>query len=104
MLAISKTNDENMKTVLLFMLTFMDTIATKIDTILMDEKRLTEVVLNGHATVHHEHHEWIARQIKEEAEEHKANKESARTIRDGLIQNLLWALLVVVAGSGWFLK
>lgn len=119
MQAISKTNDENMKMVLLFMLTFMDTIATKIDTILMDENRLTEVVLNGHAHVHHGHHEWVERRIKqdcsaycdwakrkqqEEAEEQKADKESARTIRDGLIQNILWALLVVVAGSGWFLK
>lgn len=117
--AIAKTNDENMKTVLLLMLAIIDDISGKIDTILMDEKRLTEVVLNGHAPVHHDHHVWVERRMKqdcssycdwakrkqvEEEEEAKANKESGRKIRDGIIEKLLWVALVAVAGSGWLIK
>jgi len=43
------------------MLGVLDTIGTKIDTILRDEQALRESVLNGHAATHDEHHRWIAK-------------------------------------------
>lgn len=102
--AIAKTEDSNMKVVLLMLLGVLDEISGKIDAMRADEEGLRAAVLNGHASNHDKHHEWVSQKMFEEEEEKKSNKESARTIRDGLIQNALWALLVIVAGSGWFLK
>lgn len=102
--AIAKTEDTNMKVVLLMLLGVLDEISGKIDAKIADEESLRAAVLNGHEPVHHAHHEWIAKKMREEEEDAKANKNSARTIRDELIKNALWAILVIVAGSGWFLK
>lgn len=119
--AIAKTEDANMKVVLLLLHGVLDEISTKIDTMAADEQGLRAAVLNGHEPVHHAHHEYIARRIqyedddmeqrrwvsskmREEADEQKANKESARSIRDELIKKMLWVILLAVLGSGWVLK
>jgi hypothetical protein len=120
--AIAKTEDANMKVVLLLLHGVLDEISTKIDAMAADEKGLRAAVLNGHEPVHHAHHEYIARKIQydeedveqrkwvakkmlEEEEDAKAAKESKRTIRNGLIERLLWAALFVAAGaSGWVLN
>lgn len=59
MSAIGKTDDPNLKMVLLLMLGIMEEIGNKIDRIYTDKETLRESVLNGHASVHHEDHEWI---------------------------------------------
>lgn len=103
--AIAKTDDMNMKVVLLMMLGVFDEIIVKIDAMRDDELGLRQVVLNGHMESHDHHHEWVARKITEEEENAKENKASARKIRDRLVENLLWAVLVLIAGaSGWVFK
>lgn len=105
MAAIGETNDPNMKIVLLFMLGMMEEIVGKIDAMRDDEKGLREAVLNGHADNHDHHHEWVAKKIKAEESDAEADKASARKIRDGLVEKLLWVALVFVAGaSGWMFK
>jgi hypothetical protein len=93
--AIAKTNDDNMKVVLLLLLTVVSEIGDKIEKMRTDEQGLRAVVLNGHEPVHHTHHEWITRKIKEEEDEAKADKDSRRKIRDGLIERGLWSALVL---------
>lgn len=56
---IAKTQDENMRAVLLLMLGVLDEISKKIDGVLADEKSLREAVLNGHSLTHDDDHEWI---------------------------------------------
>lgn len=103
--AIAKTNDENIKAVLLLMLSVVGDIGDKIDVMMRDEQRVRAAVLNGHEPVHHAHHEWVARKIKEEADEAAAEKQSKRKIRDELLINILkWAGITVLAASGWVIR
>lgn len=119
--AIAKTEDANMKVVLLLLHGVLDEISTKIDAMAADEKGLRAAVLNGYEPVHHAHHEWIEAQIKfhdsnvehhkwvakrmrEEEEDERASKESRRTIRNALIERALWVVITAAAGAGWLLK
>lgn len=103
--AIADTGDKNLKTILLLLLGVLEELGTKIDAMGSDERALREVVLNGHEEVHHGHHEWVAKKIKQEEADAENAKASKRKIRDGMIEKLLWWLaLVALAGSGWWLK
>lgn len=118
--AIGKTDDANMKTVLLLLLTVLDEIGNKIDALRSDEQGLREAVLNGHSAVHDSHHEWIAKRvaagecettcqwvrerIAQEKEDAASEKDSKRKIRDALIERIIWAAVLLVAGSGWWLR
>lgn len=103
--AISKTDDQNIKVVLMLLLGVLDAIGGKIDAMRADEVGLRDAVLNGHAVNHDKHHEWVELRMIQELEEAKANMESKRKIRDGLIEKFLWIALVAAAGSsGWLLK
>lgn len=119
--AIAKTEDVNMKVVLLLLHSVLDEISTKIDAMAADEKGLRAAVLNGHEAVHPAHHDWIARQIKydesntehhkwvakkilEEEDDAKAAKESKRTIRNNLIERAIWVIISLLAGAGWLLN
>lgn len=119
MAAIGKTDDPNMKVVLIFMLGMMEEIVGKIDAMRADEQGLREAVLNVHTGNHDSDHNWVqerrkaeceincrwvADRRKAESEDAKANIDSKRKIRDGLIEKMVWAVLVLAAGSGWFLK
>lgn len=102
--AIARTNDDGQKAVMLLLLKVMAEIGEKIDA-LMNEKGLRDAVLNGHEHVHDAHHEWVARKIKEEADEAAAEKQSKRKIRDELLINILkWAGITVLAASGWVIR
>lgn len=57
--AIGKTEDKNLKMILLLLLGVLEEIGSKIDNVLTDEKSLRESVLNGHADTHHADHEWV---------------------------------------------
>lgn len=102
--AIADTGDKNLKTILLLLLGVLEELGTKIDAMGSDERALREVVLNGHEEVHHGHHEWVAKKIKQEEDDEKNAAASKRKIRDGLIEKILWLVLVALAGSGWWLK
>jgi hypothetical protein len=104
MAAIAKTDDPNMKMAFLLMLGILEEIGGKIDSLRQDEKWLRETVLNGHAHVHDDDHTWIAAQRKAQDEAARANLNSKTKIRDGLIEKALWAVLVLAASSGWWLK
>lgn len=102
--AIADTGDKTLKTILLLLLGVLEELGTKIDAMGSDERALREVVLNGHEEVHHGHHEWVAKKIKQEEDDEKNAAASKRKIRDGLIEKILWLVLVALAGSGWWLK
>lgn len=107
--AIAKTNDENMKMILLLMLGVLEEIGSKVDAVLKDEQSLRDTVLNGHAMNHDRHHEWVERRMAAnhceqvcgwaknkmilEDDEKKANITSARRIRDNLIERAGWLVL-----------
>lgn len=119
--AITKTEDANMKAVLILLYGVLEEISSKIDSMAADEKGLRAAVLNGHEPVHHDHHEWVARQLKydesntehhkwvakkmiEEEEDAKAAKESKRAIRNNLIERAIWVVISILAGAGWLMK
>lgn len=103
--AIAKTEDSNMKVVLLMLLGVLDEISGKIDKMRADEEGLRAAVLNGHAGIHDKHHDWVEIKIKQEEEEAKADKESGRRIRDEIISKVLWVALALAAGVfGWSIK
>lgn len=100
MAVIAKTDDPNMKTMLILMLAVIEEIAGEVRAMRADEQGLREAVLNGHSKNHDSHHEWIEKQIEDE----KADEASKRKIRDGFLERALWAIVVIGAGSGWLLK
>ena len=64
---ISKTEDENMRVILLLLLGVMEfgaeeikKVGEKVDALRTDEDALRRAVLNGLAPTHHEDHEWLA--------------------------------------------
>lgn len=77
--AIANTNDTNLKTVLLLMLNMTEEIGSKIDRIYTNKALLRDTVLNGHADVHHDDHEWISERRKTDVE-HKVFKERCDAI------------------------
>lgn len=98
--AIAEMTDPNMKTVLLLQLGVLKELGGRLDAMRADEAGLREAVLNGHSRDHDAHHTWVAKKIKEE----DAAAQDSRKIRTGLVEKLLWSLLVLVASSGWWLK
>lgn len=72
---ISKTQDENMRIVLLLLLGVLEAgaegmqqIADKIDELRNDEDALRKTVLNGIANIHEDDHHWLAEHRKGGAE------------------------------------
>lgn len=117
--ALATMTDPNMKAVLLLLLAVLEELGDKIEALRADEQGLRESVLNGHSATHGADHDWVTdrraarceevcswakAKMAEEQEEANANKTSKRKIRDGLAERLLWALLLAVAGAGWWLK
>jgi hypothetical protein len=75
---ISKTEDENLRVVLLLLLGVMEfgaeeikKVGEKIDALRNDEDALRRAVLNGLAPTHHDDHEWLAGHRKHNAENQK---------------------------------
>ena len=115
--AIAKTNDENLKMILLLMLGVLEEIGSKIDTVISDEQALRQTVLNGHEPVHHAHHDWVAlriahqgrcewanKQIAEQAETLATKKSLASKFAESLINQLgtvIITALAVAAGFTW---
>lgn len=67
--AIQGDDEVTNKTVLRLLLTVVEEIGDKIDTILNDERSLRETVLNGHTETHHADHDWTKERREEKCEE-----------------------------------
>jgi hypothetical protein len=96
--AIAKTEDANLKMILLLMLGVLEEIGSKIDTVISDEQSLRDTVLNGHAPKHHAHHDWIEQRMNHQGRCEWANKkieserEAAET-KTGVIRKVLETVL-----------
>lgn len=97
--AIGKFDDPNMKVVLLLMHSVVEDIGGRIDKLRADEQGLRVAVLNGHEPVHHLHHEWVSKQIRQEEEDAADAKDSKRKIRDEMIIRVLWVVVVFILGG-----
>lgn len=124
--AIQGDGEVTNKTVLRLLLTVVEEIGDKIDTILSDERSLRETVLNGHTETHHADHDWVkARRqegcetvckwarVKMEAEEQESRdaKDIAKAGRKAFIEQLargaaigLISAFAGAAGALHFLK
>jgi hypothetical protein len=102
----------------------MDNISHKLDKVLSDEAKIKHIVLNGHSDAHDAHHKWVDEQIakkvehtesldfikarrnngglcefaKRKVEEEKALNASKRKISEGIVEKILVAVLMFVAG------
>lgn len=110
---IAMTDDPHLRVILLMMQSlYLATVTgfselsmkidNKIDAFLADEAALRETVLNGHASNHDAHHQWVAERIavggqcrwsaeKIAAEKQEAidNADSKRRIRDAIIEKIV---------------
>lgn len=101
MAVIAKTDDPDLKTMMILMLAVLEEISADIRAMRADEQGLREAVLNGYSAAHDSHHEWITRRILDEVEEAKDDKASRRKIRDGIVEWLIRLVLVALAGVAW---
>jgi hypothetical protein len=96
--AIAKTEDPNMKMILLLMLGVLEEIGAKIDTVISDEQALKDTVLNGHSPKHHLHHDWIEQRMNHQGRCEWANRKieiekvTAET-KTGVIRKVLETVL-----------
>jgi len=84
--SMAKIEDTHHRVVLSFMIRIMSTqerfiteIYNKLDGIIQDEKRIKEIVLNGHVDEHVIHHNWIRSEILEKTEKKSENKKFFRS-------------------------
>lgn len=99
--AIAESDDPKLKVVLRLLLTVVEEIGEKIDTVLADERGLRDVVLNGHADVHHAHHEWLAKRITEEQRDAEDAKEMARAGKKAAVEQAVKMIVTVVISLGF---
>jgi len=99
--AMTEIEDPKYRITLALVLRIMDTnerfihqLFEKVDTLVQDEKRLQNIVLNGHVTHHSLHHNWIADRIVEEKENHLKNKTFARVS----FERMVWLSIVFILG------
>ena len=97
MSAIAKTDDSNLKMLLLLMLGVLEEIGGRIDAMRADERGLRDAVLNGHADVHHDHHEWVAEKIEAEKQDAKDAAELSRAGRRAAVEQATRAVVLAAA-------
>ena len=126
---IDKTDDKDSRRILLLMLGVMDdqkeqfaALNKKLDTLLADEEAVRGIVLNGHASTHHEDHDWIKgrraarceeacawvnRKMEEEIELAKTKKSLWQQFMEGMFKQagtLLVGALAALLGVSIFIK
>lgn len=124
---LAEESDQKAKRLLLLLLSAIENIGEKLDAVLENEDRLRTLVLNGHAPVHHDDHEWVGRRRKTDErdlrvlawaeaqmkqddairrrstwvdaqmQEAEAEKDSRRALRDKWLERVMWSLTVVAA-------
>lgn len=105
MSSLESVTDTNLRIILLMMLKMSDEISSKLDSVLDDEKRIKDIVLNGQSETFSQvlschstpsgHCPWAETRMKAEAD----LQESGRIIRNNIIEKVLVAILVFVAGA-----
>jgi DUF4097 and DUF4098 domain-containing protein YvlB len=119
MSAINNAEDKHLKNVLILMVGVFEEIGTKIDNMYKDKESLRESVLNGHADIHHDDHEWIKQhrvievnreklvaralplmhwvelKVQEEIDTKKDNRSVSNRVRASLLEKIIW----MVSGS-----
>jgi hypothetical protein len=115
--ALATIQDPGQRIVLMLLMRSMDNISHKLD-------KVKHIVLNGHSDAHDAHHKWVDEQIakkvehtesldfikarrnngglcefaKRKVEEEKALNASKRKISEGIVEKILVAVLMFVAG------
>lgn len=120
--AIGKTDDTNLKMVLLLLLGVLEEIGGKIDAFMSDERKLRETVLNGHEPQHHAHHDHVARciaedcmgacewakvKMREEADDAASKKGMKQQFLEAVVAQagtIAVAIIAGVLGMGYYLK
>lgn len=105
--ALARIQDQDLKALLLIMRNGFDEVKSEIRRFSSDIPWLRETVLNGHAPVHHDDHEWIAEQrakqdkrdeydawCEQQIKAERDRKEDRRKITVGLIERVLWLAVV----------
>lgn len=93
---IGSVESDETKAVLMMMLGMiedMEEISKKIDLVLADEGAIRNLVLNGAAPHHSEHHVWVAEKIAEE----KVNKSESRQLIRAIIKTVA---TLIIGGAG----
>jgi hypothetical protein len=122
--ALGTIEDPGQRVVLMLLMRSMDNISHKLDKVLSDEAKIKHIVLNGHSEAHDAHHKFIESQMsknietiqslefikdrrangglcefaKRKVEEEKLLSASKRKIGEGIIEKVLVAILMFVAG------
>lgn len=111
---IAKTDDAHLKAILLLLFGVLEQgesglkrIELKIDRVLKDEAVIKRMVLNGHETAHHDHHDWLAERIRnggqcawsirkqaEEAETARTKKSLALKFMEAIVSHVGTAVAV----------
>lgn len=110
---ISAAGEPSPRDMLRVMLVLVEEIGDKIDAVLANERGLRETVLNGHADVHHEHHEWVRGRIEsgceiacrwamdkmaEEEREKEAAEELVRAGKKKAVETFVgWAVVALLS-------
>ncbi len=122
--ALGTIQDPGQRIVLMLLMRSMDNISHKLDKVLSDEAKIKHIVLNGHSDAHDAHHKWVDGQIvkhtentkslefikdrvnngglcdfaKRKVAEETALSASKRKIGEGIVEKILVAILMFVAG------
>jgi hypothetical protein len=123
--ALGQVSDPSHRVVLTLLIRVMDEISGKLDRVLSDEDKIKHIVLNGHSTEHDAHHDWVANQIAYEIsnpqmielakdrhrhggycdyasrkkKEEDASIDSSRKIKNGVIERIIWAVIMMIVGA-----
>jgi len=99
--AMTKIEDVNYRVTLALILRMLDSqdklihkLFEKVDTLIADETRLRNVVLNGHVDKHADHHDWIEGKIEKEEGFEIANK----TFLRGALEKAIIAGIIFLLG------
>jgi tRNA G18 (ribose-2'-O)-methylase SpoU len=99
--SMAQVEDKHHRVVLSLMIRIMGTqerfiheIFQKLDTLIQDEERIREIVLNGHMENHSKHHEWLQRKIEIEEE----NKKDFRGFLKTSFGRIIIAIFLFILG------
>jgi len=122
--ALATIEDPGQRIVLMLLMRSIDNISHKLDKVLSDEAKIKHIVLNGHSEAHDAHHKWVEDQLaktvehtqsldfikdrrsngglcefaKRKVEEERLLNASKRKISEGIVEKILVAILMFVAG------